>query len=148
MEYQFSDELMLGVDQIDEQHRRIFQVTNQMLQARDRGQGEKRLFALLAFLNQYLRDHFTQEENYMIHYGYDRYQDHVAQHQAFAEKFAEFQESFQIEGPSLRLVVQLTRFLVDWLNQHIRNTDRAMVEFLKPRLQEVKKVSGEKIWRR
>ena len=146
MEYQLPDDLVLGVDQIDEQHRRIFQVTNQLLQARDRGDGEKRLFALLAFLNQYVRDHFSQEETYMVRYGYEHYQDHLAEHQEFSKKFAEIQETFQTIGPSLRLVVQTTRFLADWLKQHIPNTDRAMVEFLRPLLQEAK-VSGEKIWR-
>jgi hemerythrin len=146
MEHQLPDNLVLGVEQIDEQHRRIFQVTNQLLQARERGEGEKRLFALLAFLNQYVRDHFSLEENYMIRYGYGPYRDHFAKHLEFTGKFAEIQAAFLSEGPSLRLVVQTTRFLVEWLNQHIPNSDRAMIEFIKPLLH-VARVSGERIWR-
>jgi len=146
MIYELPDELRLGVSGIDEQHRQIFMVTAQMRLARDRGEGEKRLFALLAFLNQHLHDNFTREETFMIRYGYDQYQDHLARHQEFAEKFAEFQTSLQCHGPSLRLVVQTTRFLSDWLKEHIGITDRAMIEFLKPLLLEAK-AAGEKIWR-
>ena len=144
MKIEFPEDLVLGVDEIDEHHRRIFQVTDQMLEAMKTGEGEKRLFSLLAYLNQYVRDHFALEENYMIRFRYDQYRPHLAQHQQFTKKFLDLQQHFKRGGPTLNLVHQVARFLDQWLKDHILSTDLPMVAFLKPKLDQVR-ATGEKL---
>ena len=134
MEISFPDHLVVGVDEIDEQHRRIFQAANEMLAAMSRGKGQNRLFALLQFLDQHVRDHFALEEKYMLRHDYPGCSEHQARHREFSETFAEFQRRFETEGATVHLVVQTTRFLCDWLQEHIRSSDLALVEFLKPKL--------------
>jgi len=58
------------VAEIDEQHRELFRMFNDLLDAMWDGKGKAIMQEKLQFLASYAVTHFTTEENYMIRYNF------------------------------------------------------------------------------
>lgn len=127
----WNDDLIVGHDLIDTQHRQIFAHFDAFLDGCNRRRGPEQLRELFGFLESYTASHFAAEEALMTRYAYPHAAEHVVQHQRFIEKFGELQRSLATSGPTVELLVITTKTLVYWLSEHIRNTDRQYAAFLR-----------------
>jgi hemerythrin len=124
----WSNDLALGIDEIDEQHKVLVEILNDVYDTVNSGvRDEKRLKKIVDGMLRYVNFHFVTEEMKMIKTNYSDYKTHKAQHDAFVEKAMEFQAAFR-EG-STNLPEEMMDFLKDWLINHIQGTDRQYVPY-------------------
>ena len=123
-------DLSIGVHEIDLQHQELFRQVDQLLQAMERGKGREVIAKLLAFLSQYVAEHFHAEQELMIRHGYPNYRHHKTQHDDFVSGLLELLDEFERTGPTISLTLKVNRLVYPWLRLHIGTFDRAIGEFL------------------
>lgn len=127
--FQWSEAYSVGYPDIDSQHKRLFQLAEQLHAAMTAGKGKQCLSTTLNNLIAYTKRHFSDEEILMQSHRYPFYQQHKAEHQALTEKVVQFQKSF--EADRAPVTVELLQFLSNWLIHHIGNVDKKVGEYLK-----------------
>ncbi len=128
---QWSDDLRVGVADVDEQHRRLFALMNDLHSAMLRGQGKAVLGSTIDGLFDYTKTHFATEEAYFEAFGYPASATHKAQHLAFVQQVAEFKQGF--DEDRLMMSIDVMDFLSDWLVNHIQGSDKAFGPYLNER---------------
>ncbi len=134
MPVQWTPDLAVGVSLIDDQHKELFKRINQLLEASSQGKGKEEIGKLIQFLSDYVVTHFGTEEKAMVQHGYGGIAAHKGEHLAFLRDFGDLAKSYEAQGASTSLVIALQRRVIDWLNNHIRQSDKALGVFLKTKL--------------
>ncbi len=111
-----------GVAEIDTQHKQLVDLLNGLNYAMKRGEGTRMLGQLLHGLGNYILLHFSLEERYMKATQYPKLEQHRAEHLKFARRILEFDRGFK-QGNVL-LTVEVTRYLRDWVHEHIAGCDQ------------------------
>lgn len=138
MALEWTEDLTVGVEKIDSQHREMFQRIAAFRAALRQGMARSEIEQTFAFLEGFVADHFTTEENYMRRYGYPGILDHRAEHESFARDFSEFKKRWK----ELNVAGEITSFLelemerrfTSWLTDHIGSTDKQMAAYLLERM--------------
>lgn len=133
MAIEWSEDLAVGFQEIDNQHKELFRMINQMLEACNQEKGKEVLNEMIKFLENYVVTHFGTEENLMRLYNYPDYNAHKNHHEQFIKSFGELKNQLAATGPGTHIVVMTNRIVVNWLNSHIRNVDKLLGAFLKDR---------------
>ena len=118
----WSEALSVGIQSIDEQHKKLVALINALHDSSAQGAGNETLKKILAELTQYTIDHFAYEENLMVKHDYAEYTTHKAAHDALTKQVGELNEKFQ--AGNAKLSGEIFKFLRTWLNGHIRGTDK------------------------
>ena len=117
---EWSDELSVGIEEIDEQHKRIFDLAHAMHVALAEG-GERETAELIVFeLRAYVEDHFADEERRMREVGYPGLAAHVQVHRRMTAKVDELLD--RLRHGRIQ-VSEVHLFVVTWLMRHILDTD-------------------------
>lgn len=131
MNIEWTSDLAIGVDAIDDQHKEIFKRFDRLLSACNEGKGNEEVLKLLLFLGDYVKEHFAAEEALQRSSGYPDYPTHKSEHVRFMSDVAKLTQSFRDEGATLPLVIQTNRTLATWLMQHIKRADTAFARHLR-----------------
>ncbi|HXH71438.1 MAG TPA: bacteriohemerythrin [Mariprofundaceae bacterium] len=115
---EWSDELSVGNDHIDAQHRDIIEMINKLVMSRDDSLDSADVADALTGLMQFMRQHFRDEEELMRKNGCPWIEEHVREHVRFAEKLTEL---FMMEDKEL--IRRTIPFLRDWLVGHLATED-------------------------
>ncbi|WP_281646264.1 bacteriohemerythrin [Parendozoicomonas sp. Alg238-R29] len=118
----WTDEFSVGIQEIDEQHKTLVDLLNNLYVAIREHHGNKEATNTLCELATYTRIHFTVEESLMSITGYPEYEKHKYQHKLLADQLNEFQEKVVNGTP---ISVELLHFLKNWLTHHILEDDMA-----------------------
>lgn len=126
---EWSDELSVGITSIDDQHKRLVAIINELhLAMLDRR--ERQLMAkIFGELVDYTKTHFAFEEDLFAEHGYPEGENHAALHRHLAQRVIELKEEFDAGNTAVTLEVM--RFLRDWLADHILDSDRQYAPFLR-----------------
>ncbi len=126
----WDNSLVLGVEEVDEQHREIFRHFEKLSTACQSGQGEEVLDEVLTFLDDYVARHFSSEEALMERHRYPKLPEQREQHAIFRQVIEELHNRSRegLHGHELSLAID--RQLVRWLIQHIRSFDRELAEYI------------------
>jgi hemerythrin-like metal-binding protein len=127
--YEWSKELEVGVATIDAQHRELFAAINSLLPGIGAASAEE-IPGVVAFLEDYIVNHFGMEEVYMRRLSYPGYPYHKNEHVQFISNFYDLRDEFDSNGASAEIAGKLGRFLGDWLTHHIGQVDKALGRFL------------------
>ena len=133
MKIEWLEQLSVGVAEIDQQHKRLFDKINAFLTACEEGREAEEVSRLFWFLDAYVATHFADEERLQQRLGFPDYLKHRAQHQVFTAKIAELKERLDSEGPTVALVTSVGLLMTGWLIEHISFMDRAIGKFVKER---------------
>ena len=121
----------MGMKSLDDQHRLLFDATNNLYDAMQASRGIEEVERLLAVMFDYTVFHFGEEEELMGLHGYPGLEKHKRLHLEWIEKCVQLTEK-QAEG-SFLVSIELLRFLTNWLTTHIKGEDKAFGEFMKLR---------------
>ena len=121
---QWDDSLSVGVDAIDEQHKRWIEHYNSVVGAILSHGGTAPVVTTLSFLLDYTDYHFTTEEGYMTEAGYPRLGEHKGKHAELREAVSHLVEDFEEEGPTPALEDAVETLLGRWLVAHIKAVDQ------------------------
>jgi hemerythrin len=127
---EWSDALSVYVEQMNNEHKRLVFLLNELYGAVQMGAGQAALGGVLNGLILYASYHFSHEEDLFRRSNYPGYEKHLRQHQAFTATVLEVNAEFQ-SGASAGLPGQVLEFLKDWLSQHIMGSDRAFGVYVK-----------------
>lgn len=134
MTIEWNQNLATGVEEIDNQHKELFNRVNMLFEACRQCKGREEVSKLVKFLEEYVVTHFGTEEKYMTRYGYPDYPSHKEQHTNFIKDFLELKKQFEMQGETLSLTIKINKKIVDWLIQHIGKVDMKMGVFLKNKM--------------
>jgi hemerythrin len=126
--FTWNDSYSVKVAQCDQQHKRLFEIINELADAMRTGQGNEILGKTVAQLLDYTRTHFRQEEELMKKAGYPD----LAAHQAMHQKFVAEVEGAIRKAQAGQAVnsIQLLNMLRDWLVNHIQKVDKQYSAYL------------------
>lgn len=120
---EWSDDLSVKVVELDEQHKKLVEILNDLHEAMRAGRARDKLGEILDRLIQYAELHFTAEERYFDQFEYPDADTHKREHQDFVKQITEFKEAF--DRGSVLLSVTVMNFLSDWAKHHIQGVDRS-----------------------
>lgn len=126
---EFAPGLHLGIELIDKQHGRFFELMNQLIEA-DAGDEHQRLVAdIIGELSDYVTDHFGTEEELMARFKYPELEAHQELHAQFATRVEEFKQAFA--AGEIGLEDQIMASLVDWFTGHVMQEDMKYLELFR-----------------
>ncbi len=124
----WNDRYKVNITTIDLQHKKLFDMINELHDAMRSGKGNEVLGKILNELVMYTRMHFATEERMMSAARYPDYANHKAQHDELTRKAVELQHQFR-EGRTM-MTLEVMNFLKDWLTHHIQGSDRKYTPYL------------------
>ena len=127
----WTEDIAVGVDVVDEQHKALFGVLNRLVEAIDRNSGDREVDGILEFLDGYVSEHFETEEKLMREVSCPGMEEHIEQHRIFTDSLEEIKKSYRSVGASEHLLLMLKSNLCNWLFSHIMMVDKRMGLFLK-----------------
>ena len=131
MSYQWDSLLETGNKQIDSQHKQLFVIFNDLVEACQAGTGKAELARTIKFLLAYTVKHFKDEEALQLQYGYEDYLRHRQIHKEFTSVAVDLANRLQEEGPTACLVAEVHSSMGDWLINHIKSDDFYLAAFIK-----------------
>lgn len=129
MKYELTPDLLTGSQQIDTQHRQLFEAVNRLMEACSMGKGREQIQSTITFLNDYVVKHFRDEERLQTQSGYPGYTGHKQFHDGYQRQLSLTAQELLQEGPTVRALGDLNR-AVATLITHIRTEDKRMARFL------------------
>lgn len=131
MGIEWTEDLAVGNPEIDQQHRELFAKIDRMLEACIQNKGKEAVGEVIQFLSDYVVYHFGCEEKLMNRHQYPDFAAHKEQHDQFIQKFSDVKTHFEQDGAASYVVIMTNRMVVSWLNNHIRNVDKLLGEYLR-----------------
>jgi hemerythrin-like metal-binding protein len=126
---EWSDTLSVGIQTIDEQHKQLVAIINELHDAMMARQSREVLGTTFDRLVAYTEYHFGEEAKLFEKHGYAETREHLAAHDALTGRVRELNAEFK-EG-NAAISMELMDFLRDWLRNHIIGTDKKYAPFLK-----------------
>jgi hemerythrin-like metal-binding protein len=121
-----------GATEIDQDHKRLVDLINDLYEAMQDGSGGALLLPIFSALKHYTETHFIKEERYMVECDVPAREEHFNEHKMMMAKLADL-ESRHRKGEAA-ISLQTLTFLRDWLKNHICVVDQAMVPHLKDKI--------------
>jgi len=118
----------VNIQKIDEQHKKLVSMIDQLYEAMATGKSDYVLEKLLADLIEYTTTHFADEEELLQKHEYSEYSVHEEKHNDFIQQICDFEKQYR-EG-SITLSLKMSLFLQDWLTNHILKMDKKYAPFL------------------
>ncbi|WP_339133036.1 MAG: bacteriohemerythrin [Candidatus Electrothrix sp. GW3-4] len=127
----WNDSFSVNVAKIDEEHKRLVEMVNELTDAMKAGHGKDVLAEILNGLISYTASHFQREERYFQQVRYPHAVEHKKEHVAFVQKVTEFKEEF--DAGRATVSVQVLQFLSKWLQNHIKGSDQKYSSYFNER---------------
>ncbi|MEN3046748.1 MAG: bacteriohemerythrin [Candidatus Hydrothermales bacterium] len=124
----WDEKFAIGIREIDEQHKKFFEILNELHSAMWQGKGKEIIDKVLNELKNYSEYHFNTEENFMNRYNYQEFQKHKDEHEFFKTKIKEVLDKH--EKRLLGISIEVLYFMKNWLTNHILNTDKKLSTLL------------------
>lgn len=130
MEFKWHDRYSVGVEVVDEQHKKLVEMINHLSHAIIDNQTNHELERLLQELVDYTNYHFSTEEKIFLETHYPNKDAHLLQHKEFFLRVKQFQDRADqgIKGVS----IDLMEFLYQWLIGHIMGPDKTIGKYYEP----------------
>ena len=132
--YHFTDDCLIGVEEIDNEHRELFRIINETQELLDNqilDDQYDRIREMVERLGKYAEEHFRHEEEYMESIKHPELELQKSQHLFFCDKINGITTSFASEEEQQAVLEDLLKYLVTWLYRHIISSD-LMIGKLKP----------------
>lgn len=111
----------IGIQEIDEQHKKLVALINDFYTAIVRNSNQEELAKVIDAVVDYTKVHFAIEECLLRMFEYDDYAAHKRGHDLFVEKVLSIDQRFRAGDTSVSM--ELFSLLRDWLIQHIQEKD-------------------------
>lgn len=122
--YEFTEDCMIHIDQIDEEHRRLFQMLNEAFAMVQETEDVSAItISLLSNLKNYAMTHFAHEEAYMESIHDPELPLQKTEHAMFAKKVNSFVPDTSSPEAARKSLNDLLTYLVRWLYRHILCSD-------------------------
>lgn len=124
--YEMKDEYKTGIDFIDKQHARLFEIADEAYNLLNNDftiDKYDNVVEIIDELKDYTKFHFESEEKYMASINYKRRFTQKIEHDNFIKKLEEVDYRKIDENPD-QFVLKILEFLNTWLTEHIIHNDK------------------------
>ena len=122
----WEDKYSVGVEEIDLQHKQLFAIINELLEAINIGVTEEKIKLIITSLVNYKKNHFATEENYFKKFNYEGAGAHIKEHEIFSAEIGELQNKYPQD--LITFAFKLADYIEDWLIRHLMNEDQKYVK--------------------
>lgn len=124
----WTDQLSVGIESIDSQHKRLFAIGNRLAGLSHQTSDNQNVVAgVYQELLDYTKYHFQHEEELMSQQNYADSAEHLRQHAEFLREIEQFGKRLE-QGQDNAM--NLAKFVHKWLLEHIGREDKALGVFL------------------
>jgi len=124
----WNDDMCIGVPLIDDQHKKLVDLINDIDDASRRFVDPAEVSAYIQRFFEYMMNHIQEEESLMDQSTYKEYYAHVQQHIEFSRKTMEFYKQF-IDEHKID-IHELLDYLISWFINHTTVMDRTLAKHL------------------
>ena len=124
--YEMKDEYLTGIEFIDNEHRRLFEIADEVYELSINefiADKYDNIREVLRELREYTKLHFTHEEEYMKSINYKKMFSQIIEHKEFVEKLDEL-DIDSLDENSDEMISEILEFLTNWLVNHILYSDK------------------------
>lgn len=125
---QWDESLYVNIKEIDDQHKNLFLIINDLHSNLREGQGDTIIKPILSSLVEYVIIHFATEEKWMKKYSYPELKQHKQEHQVYVSEIKGFISKYKKRTPLLARDLLLS--LGSWYRIHIKEHDKKFSNFL------------------
>ena len=129
----WSQSLSVGIPFIDDEHKKLIALANDLHDAMTRREAAGQVGKVLDELAKYTRTHFGHEEAEMAKHKYPGLSVQRAQHAEFLVRVGQLQAAFWKNQGSQVLTLDVWDFLSKWLTSHIKVLDKQLGTWLAER---------------
>lgn len=119
----WTSRLATGVDVLDAQHKDLIDRLRSLSESIRDGETKAELLQTFGFLETYVREHFSEEENEFERLRCPEAELNRKGHQRFLQSFQALKARLQSEGPSEGLAQEIHHELGEWFVHHILLVD-------------------------
>lgn len=123
---EWTQDLSVGVKEIDDQHKELISRMNAFFDAMKNGDKQLKVLEMLAFLEEYVVTHFRDEERLQLNTGYPLYKEHKKLHTDFIADIQKIRSDIETVGFTVATGAVVGSTLVSWLTLHINKMDKAL----------------------
>lgn len=128
--YQFTEDCMVGIKEIDEEHAKLFELINQAEEMAKNGENSYAAAqTLIGQLGEYAVTHFAHEESYMEQIHDQELERQKKEHALFKEKVNSYKLEELPEADGGKVMKELLSFMAKWLYGHILGSDTMIGKF-------------------
>ena len=124
--YEFKEEFLTGIEMIDREHKRLFEIAENLYQLKCREYVTDKydhIREILTELRDYTMTHFEHEEAYMKSISYKRMFSQLSQHDALRETICGW-DLDAIDEDQDEAIGAMLNLITDWLVNRILNEDK------------------------
>jgi hemerythrin-like metal-binding protein len=129
--FEWNASYSVKVKALDDQHKKLFNLINELHTAMKAGRGKAAAEEVLRRLIDYTVYHFSAEEKLMETHKFPDLVAHRAEHKVLTEKVLAFKKDF--DADTAPVTVELMNFLQEWLLNHIQRVDQRYSDFMNGR---------------
>jgi hemerythrin-like metal-binding protein len=118
--------LEMGIPEIDDQHRKLFELLNKLLSAMLAQHSGDRVDKALGQLETFARKHFAFEEQLMSDIAFADQATHAEEHKQLMRELASFRERARTGD----LTAELPKLIRSWIIEHLVQFDRKYSDYL------------------
>lgn len=123
---EFAENMMIGVEHIDAQHKAIVSFLNKSLELCNTNPSREEIEAGLNFLASYVATHFRDEEKLQVESNYPGYTHHKEMHEDFVKSFQILKSKYAGgDVTTNELAFMLAEKVVIWVIKHVQENDVA-----------------------
>ena len=120
-------ELETGIEEMDNQHKKLIALMNSVYELLKEGKREDACTLFHEELLAYVEKHLSEEEEFMREIGYPDYEEHLRLHEVFRKEVKKLHPSVQ-EGDPQAFARELS-FVWGWIYTHIAKADKKYGKF-------------------
>jgi hemerythrin-like metal-binding protein len=139
---QWTPDMSVGVASLDEDHRFMLGLLNDLEESIAAGGGDDAVTSILDALLDYTGYHFEREEAMMRAAGYPDVETHAHTHWVLKTQVTHIRERF-IASPGSIHDREVLAFLRNWLTSHIMGRDKLYAPFVAARSEAVERVDRD-----
>lgn len=128
MKMVWREEFATGIEELDDQHKVMFDKVNELLEAVRSGLPDDRIGSLVTSLHEDAVVHFECEEGHMDSRKCSVCAANRVAHREFLRDFLDLKEQFEREGATAHFVDQVHQKVCNWMTTHIMAMDIALRE--------------------
>ncbi len=122
----WTPELSLDHPMIDEQHQKLFDIVNILIDKK--GTDQEFIKQTLINLREYSQLHFSEEEAILAKQNYPNIEDHKFEHRFFIRRISRFCK--EVVDENNELSDKMLEFLADWIKHHTFEEDQDYKKYL------------------
>lgn len=124
-------DMLTGINRIDDAHHNIVEKAHNVLDAFKKGEARRIVNESIDFLEDYMIEHFHDEEQLQIETHYPFYEAHLNAHEELLSRMVVLASEFDADADSVITKKLLIELIFEIFFDHIRVMDKGLAEHIR-----------------